>query len=149
VRTAIKLRVYFPASDIRGVFYLGTWLLSVTTVWWMICGMLCESLIDGCLFVSSLGCSGCDSACKLVGDCGESSVLSGNNRKPLWFLLLSLVVAVLVAAANSSGRSIMIAGIKLMLLFTHTLLFWSFYTTLLTFLTGRDLPAFLFKSVNT
>lgn len=85
--------------------------------------MVCETLTDGSLFRPNLGHSGRYRAFKLVGDCGESSALSGNNQKPLWFLLLLLIVVVLVVAANSSGGSIVIAGIKLVLPFTHTLLF--------------------------
>ena len=53
---------------------------------------------------------------KVVLDRGLSSALSGHKYKRLWFLLL-----LVVAAANSSGSRILIAGIKV-LLFPHTLL---------------------------
>jgi hypothetical protein len=106
-------------------------------------GLVWELFIHDCLFLSKLWRSVRDVACKLVGDCGESSALSGNSQKPQLFLLLLVVVVLLLVTANSSGRSIMIAGIKLVLLFTHTLLFWFFYTIVLTFLTERDLTEFL------
>jgi hypothetical protein len=45
--------------------------------------------------------------------------------------------------AANSGRRITIAGIKLVLLFTHPLLMWLVLTSLLTVLTGRDLTVFI------
>ena len=49
--------------------------------------------------------------------------LSGHSYKPVWFLQLLVAVAI---PANISGRWIMISGTKLVLLFTHSLLLWSF-----------------------
>jgi len=45
--------------------------------------------------------------------------LSGHIYKPVWFLLLLVAAAI---PAKNSGMRIMIAGIKLVLLFTRSLL---------------------------
>jgi hypothetical protein len=96
-------------------------------------GLGCKTLIRGSLTMQNLGCLDVLAHAKAVGGTDHNYMIcgslvggfetvfgvSGHSWKRLWFLLLYVAVAV---GANSSGRRIMFAGIKLVHLFTHSFL---------------------------
>jgi len=91
-------------------------------------GIANETLIHGYLLMLNLGFLGRVDLCvicdvwrvqRLLEVVVPLPALSRRSWKPVWLLLLLVAVAV---PANNSGRWIMIAGIKLVFLFTHSLL---------------------------
>ena len=73
---------------------------------------------------------------------GKAIGVFGNVVGVMWPQLETVVVFIIVSSSSSSSGRKVIAWIKLVHLFTHSLLLRSLLTTMLTFLTGGDLTIF-------